>query len=83
MLYLAVLWCHTIDLQVEHTALLLLSRDSVIAASAVEKSRFQIAILSQMQLIVQPYYQSNLGFHTTSAVPQTDYLHATPNWGRN
>ncbi len=22
-------------------------------------------------------YQSNLGFHTTSAVPQTDHLHAT------
>ncbi len=28
-------------------------------------------------------YQSNLGFHTTSAVPQTDHLHATPNWGSN
>ncbi len=27
--------------------------------------------------------QSNLGFHTTSAVPQTDHLHATPNWGSN
>ncbi len=27
--------------------------------------------------------QRNLGFHTTSAVPQTDHLHATPNWGRN
>ncbi len=26
---------------------------------------------------------SNLGFHTTSAVPQTDHLHATPNWGSN
>ncbi len=25
----------------------------------------------------------NLGFHTTSAVPQTDHLHATPNWGSN
>ncbi len=25
------------------------------------------------------HYQSNLGFHTTSAVPQTDHLHATPN----
>ncbi len=25
--------------------------------------------------------QRNLGFHTTSAVPQTDHLHATPNWG--
>ncbi len=24
-------------------------------------------------------YQSNLGFHTTSAVPQTDHLHTTPN----
>ncbi len=28
-------------------------------------------------------YQSNLGFHTTSAVPQTDHLHAMPNWGSN
>ncbi len=28
-------------------------------------------------------YQSNLGFHTTSAVSQTDHLHATPNWGSN
>ncbi len=27
--------------------------------------------------------QRNLGFHTTSAVPQTDHLHATPNWGSN
>ncbi len=27
--------------------------------------------------------QSNLGFHITSAVPQTDHLHATPNWGSN
>ncbi len=26
--------------------------------------------------------QRNLGFHTTSAVPQTDHLHTTPNWGR-
>ncbi len=25
----------------------------------------------------------NLGFHTTSAVPQTDHLYATPNWGSN
>ncbi len=25
----------------------------------------------------------NLGFHTTSAVPQTDHLHAMPNWGSN
>ncbi len=24
-----------------------------------------------------------LGFHTTSAVPQTDHLHATLNWGSN
>ncbi len=23
------------------------------------------------------------GLHTTSAVPQTDHLHATPNWGSN
>ncbi len=29
------------------------------------------------------HYQRNLGFHTTSAVPQTDHLHATPNWGSN
>ncbi len=28
-------------------------------------------------------HQSNLGFHTTSAVPQIDHLHATPNWGSN
>ncbi len=27
--------------------------------------------------------QRNLGFHTNSAVPQTDHLHATPNWGSN
>ncbi len=27
--------------------------------------------------------QRNLGFHTTSAVSQTDLLHATPNWGSN
>ncbi len=27
--------------------------------------------------------QRNLGFHTTSAVPQTDHSHATPNWGSN
>ncbi len=27
--------------------------------------------------------QRHLGFHTTSAVPQTDHLHATPNWGSN
>ncbi len=27
--------------------------------------------------------QRNLGFHTTSAVPQTDHLHATPNRGSN
>ncbi len=27
--------------------------------------------------------QRNLGFHTTSAAPQTDHLHATPNWGSN
>ncbi len=27
--------------------------------------------------------QRNLGFHTTSAVPQTDHLHATQNWGSN
>ncbi len=28
-------------------------------------------------------YQRNLGFHYTSAVPQTDHLHATLNWGSN
>ncbi len=27
--------------------------------------------------------QRNLGFHTNSTVPQTDHLHATPNWGSN
>ncbi len=27
--------------------------------------------------------QRNLGFQTSSAVPQTDHLHATPNWGSN
>ncbi len=27
--------------------------------------------------------QRNLGFHTTSAVPQTDHLQAMPNWGSN
>ncbi len=27
--------------------------------------------------------QRNLVFHTNSAVPQTDHLHATPNWGSN
>ncbi len=29
------------------------------------------------------HFQRNLGFHTTSAVPQTDHLHATMNWGSN
>ncbi len=27
--------------------------------------------------------QRNPGFHSTSAVPQTDHLHATPNWSSN
>ncbi len=27
--------------------------------------------------------QRNLDIHTTSAVPQTDHFHATPNWGSN
>ncbi len=27
--------------------------------------------------------KETMGFHTTSAVPQTDHLHATPNWGSN
>ncbi len=31
----------------------------------------------------EAHCQRNLGFHTTSAVPQTDHLHATPNWGSN
>ncbi len=31
----------------------------------------------------ESHCQRNLGFHTTSAVPQTDHLHATPNWGSN
>ncbi len=28
-------------------------------------------------------YQSNLGFHYTGAVPQADYVHATPHWCSN
>ncbi len=28
-------------------------------------------------------YQSNLGFHYTCAVPQADFLHATPHWCSN
>ena len=28
-------------------------------------------------------YQSNLGFHNTSTVPQADCLHATPHWCSN
>ncbi len=28
-------------------------------------------------------YQSNLGFHTTWAVPRADHLHATPHWCSN
>ncbi len=31
----------------------------------------------------ESHCQRNLGFHTTSAVPQTDNLHATLNWGSN
>ncbi len=31
----------------------------------------------------EDHCQRNLDFHTTSAVPQTDYLHATPNCGSN
>ncbi len=31
----------------------------------------------------EDHCQRNLGFHTTSAVPQTDHLHATLNWGSN
>ncbi len=33
--------------------------------------------------VPEGHCQRNLGFHTTSAVPQTDHLHATPNWGSN
>ncbi len=36
----------------------------------------------KMQMSWRPLSR-NLGFHTTSAVPQTDHLHATPNWGSN
>ncbi len=44
-----------------------------------------VASLHQTQQCRWPEgrYQSNLGFHTTSAVPQTDHLHATLNWGSN
>ncbi len=35
-----------------------------------------------MQMTWRPL-SKNLGFHTTSAVPQTDHLHATLNWGSN
>ncbi len=52
MLSLAILEYHTIVIHYSRV-----SRDSIIAASAVEKSRSHIAILSQMQLIVQPYYK--------------------------
>ncbi len=31
----------------------------------------------------EDHCQRNLGFHTSSAVPQTDHLYATPNWGSN
>ncbi len=37
----------------------------------------------KMQDELKATCQRNLGFHTTSAVPQTDHLHATPNWGSN
>ncbi len=37
----------------------------------------------ETQKWAEGHCQSNLGFHTTSAVPQTDHLHATPNWGSN
>ncbi len=35
-----------------------------------------------MQMSWRPLSQKP-GLHTTSAVPQTDHLHATPNWGGN
>ncbi len=31
----------------------------------------------------ESHCQRNLGFHATSTVPQTDHLHATPNWDSN
>ncbi len=34
-------------------------------------------------IVKRKHCQRNLGFHTTSAVPQTDHLHATLNWGSN
>ncbi len=34
-------------------------------------------------LMSHPRDGRNLGTHTTSAVPQTDHLNATPNWGSN
>ncbi len=37
----------------------------------------------ETQKWAEGHCQRNLGFHTTSAVPQTDHLHATPNWGSN
>ncbi len=33
--------------------------------------------------VKEGHCQINLGFHITLAVPQTDHLHATPNWGSN
>ncbi len=38
---------------------------------------------TQQCRLAEGHCQRNLGFHTTSAVPQTDHLHATPNWGSN
>ncbi len=38
---------------------------------------------TQRCIWAEGHCQRNLGFHTTSAVPQTDHLHATPNWGSN
>ncbi len=51
---------HTWMLYDRHTLLSRVTLQSIIAASAVEQSSFfHIAILSQMQLIVQPYYLHN------------------------
>ncbi len=35
--------------------------------------------LNPIENLTEGHCQRNLGFHTTSAVPQTDHLYATPN----
>ncbi len=44
---------------------------------------FQVNPLCRHDITRSDRQIGNLGFHTTSAVPQTDHLHATPNWGSN